>query len=96
MARTYAIENAYDKAFEFVDEALKRDKYLRDAYVLKGMMFRAQNKIDLAISSFQTAVEMDANFYSGYVALGNLYEQKNDPLAFEYYKTALGNRLNRH
>jgi tetratricopeptide (TPR) repeat protein len=89
MARTYAIENAYDKAFEFVDEALKRDKYMRDAYVLKGMMFRAQNKIDLAISSFQTAVEMDANFYSGYVALGNLYEQKNDPLAFEYYKTAL-------
>jgi len=90
MARTYAIENAYEKAFEFVDEALKRDKFLRDAYVLKGMMFRAQNKIDLAISSFQTAVEMDPGFYSGYVALGNLYEQKNDPLAFEYYQTALG------
>jgi tetratricopeptide (TPR) repeat protein len=89
MARTYAIENAYDKAFEYVDEALKRDKYLRDAYVLKGMMFRAQNKIDLAISSFQTAVEMDPEFYSGYVALGNLYERKNDPLAYEYYKTAL-------
>lgn len=88
MARTYAIEDYYEKAFEFADEALKRDKFLRDAYELKGLMFRAQNKTELAISSYQTAVEMDPDFYSGFIALGNLFEQKNDPIAYEYYKAA--------
>lgn len=88
MAGTYAIEDYYEKAFQYVDEALKRDKYYRDAYELKGMMFRVQNKLDLAISSYQTAVEVDPKFYSGYVALGNLYEIKENPIAFEYYQTA--------
>lgn len=88
LARTYAIEDYYEKAFEYTDLALKRDKYMREAYELKGMMFRAQNKLDLAISSYQTAVEVDPDFYSGYVALGNLFEIKNDPIAYEYYKTA--------
>ena len=88
MARTYAVEDNFDKAFQLVDEALKRDKYIREAYELKGMMFRVQNKLNLAISSYQTAVEVDPNFYSGYVALGNLFEIKEDPIAFEYYQTA--------
>jgi|LakMenE01Jun11ns_1017448.scaffolds.fasta_scaffold9917276_3 tetratricopeptide (TPR) repeat protein len=89
MARTYAVENNHAKAFQYTDEALKRNMKLRDAYVLKGLMFRSDNKIDLAISSYQTAVEIDPNYYSGYVALGNLYEIKQSPLALDYYNTAL-------
>lgn len=89
MARTYAVENNHPKAFQYTDEALKRNMKLRDAYVLKGLMFRAENKIDLAISSYQTAIEIDPNYYSGFVALGNLYEVKQSPLAMEYYNTAL-------
>jgi tetratricopeptide (TPR) repeat protein len=89
MARTYAVENNNLKAFQFVDEALKRNVKLRDAYVLKGLMFRSENKIDLAISSYQTAVEIDPNYYSGFVALGNLFELKQSPLALDFYNTAL-------
>ena len=89
MARTYAVENNHAKAFQYTDEALKRNMKLRDAYVLKGLMFRSENKIDLAISSYQTAVEIDPNYYSGYVALGNLYEIKQSPLSLDYYNTAL-------
>lgn len=89
MARTYAVENNHVKAFQYTDEALKRNLKLRDAYVLKGLMFRTDNKIDLAISSYQTAVEIDPNYYSGFVALGNLYEMKESPLALEFYNSAL-------
>ena len=89
MARTYAVEGNNAKAFQFTDEALKRNVKFRDAYVLKGMMFRADGKIDLSISSYQTAVEIDPNYYSGYIALGNLHEIKNSPLALDFYKTAL-------
>lgn len=89
MARTFAVEDNYAKAFQYIDEALKRDVKLRDAYVLKGLMFRSQNKIQLAISSYQTAVEIDPDFYSGFVALGTLHEINNNPLALEYYNTAL-------
>jgi tetratricopeptide (TPR) repeat protein len=89
MARTYAVENNHAKAFQYTDEALKRNMKLRDAYVLKGLMFRTENKVDLAISSYQTAVEIDPNYYSGYVALGNLYEMKQSPLAIDFYNTAI-------
>ena len=89
MARTYAVEGNHTKAFQYTDEALKRDMKLRDAYVLKGLMFRTEGKVDLAISSYQTAVEIDPNYYSGYVALGNLHEMKQSPLALEFYNTAL-------
>jgi tetratricopeptide (TPR) repeat protein len=89
MAHTYAVEDFYEKAFHYTNEALKRDKQMRDAYVLKGMMYRVQNKIDFAISSYQTVVEIDPNFASGYVALGNLFEMQKNPIAYEYYCTAL-------
>jgi tetratricopeptide (TPR) repeat protein len=89
MARTYAVEGNHTKAFQFTDEALKRNIKLRDAYVLKGLIFRTEGKIDLAISSYQTAVEIDPNYASGYVALGNLHEIKNSPLAMDFYNTAL-------
>jgi len=45
MARTYAVENNHAKAFQYTDEALKRNMKLRDAYVLKGLMFRTENKL---------------------------------------------------
>lgn len=89
MARTYAVEGNHPKAFQFTDEALKRNVKFRDAYVLKGLMFRAEGKTELAISSYQTAVEIDPNYYSGFVALGNLHEIKKSPLALDFYKTAL-------
>jgi len=89
MARTYAVEGNHAKAFQFTDEALKRNMKFRDAYVLKGLIFRTEGKLDLAISSYQTAVEIDPNYYSGFVALGNLYELKNSPLAIEFYNTAI-------
>jgi tetratricopeptide (TPR) repeat protein len=34
-------------------------------------------------------VEIDPNYYSGFVALGNLYEMTQSPLALEFYNTAL-------
>lgn len=89
MARTYAVEGNHAKAFQFTDEALKRNMRFRDAYVLKGLIFRTEGKIDLSISSYQTAVEIDPNYYSGYVALGNLHELKNSPLAIDFYNTAI-------
>jgi Tfp pilus assembly protein PilF len=89
LARTYAIEDNYIKAFQFVDEALKRDVKQRDAYVLKALMFQDQNNFGQAISSYQTAVEIDPNFYDGFVALGTLHECIKDPLALDYFNTAL-------
>jgi len=89
LARTYAVENNNAKAFQYADEALKRNIRLRDAYVLKGLIFRIENKIDLSISSYQTAVEIDPNYYSGFVSLGDLHKIKNNPLALEYFNTAL-------
>jgi tetratricopeptide (TPR) repeat protein len=42
----------------------------------------------LAISSYETAVQQDPNYYMTYLLLGSLYEYENDPICLEKYTTA--------
>ena len=45
--------------------------------------------MDNAKSSFQTSVEVDPNFFDGYIALGLTYANAKDTLAFGYFETAI-------
>lgn len=84
--------NNFDECIQLVDSALMIDKQLPDAYFMKGLTFelrRAKNDSTLAISSYQTAIELDPNFYDAYMRLGNLHAGKKDSLAIQYYKSAI-------
>lgn len=84
--------NNFDECIQLVDSALMIDKQLPNAYFMKGLTFelrRAKNDSTLAISSYQTAIELDPNFYDAYMRLGNLHAGKKDSLAIQYYKSAI-------
>jgi tetratricopeptide (TPR) repeat protein len=60
-------------AFTLLNDALKKNAQLPEAYFWKGMIYLEETNYKLAISSFQTAIEVDPSYYSAYLQLGQLY-----------------------
>jgi len=75
--------------FDMVNEALRRDKYLAQGYYIKGITYAQIGDTTLAISSLQTVVEQDPKNYDGYMQLALIHERLGDPLAEDYYNTAI-------
>jgi len=88
LANTYSMFEDYDNSFVYINKALRVDKKYRNAYVLKGTNYRKMGNFKLAVSSYETAVQQDPEFYGGYLMLGALYQAKEDPICMEYYTTA--------
>jgi tetratricopeptide (TPR) repeat protein len=59
------------------------------AYFIKGFVFSQTHDTSRAISSFQTCVEQEPEYYDAFIQLGILFEAKRSPLAVEYYNRAL-------
>ena len=82
----------YNTALALADSALFIDKTLPEAYFLKGFTFELRQMIgdsSKAISSYQTAVELNPKFYDSYIRLGVLHASKEDSLAISYYQSAI-------
>jgi len=88
LANTYSMFQDYETSFKYINKALRINPKYRDAYVLKGTNYRNQGNFKLAVSSYETAVQQDPEFYGGYLILGSMYEFKEDPICIEYYTTA--------
>jgi tetratricopeptide (TPR) repeat protein len=65
------------------------DKYNAKAYFMKGMNYKDLKDTAKAISSMQTAVEQDQQYYNAYMQLGLLTAAQKNPLAIQYYKNAI-------
>lgn len=79
----------YPEAFARLNDALRKDALNHEAYWMKGMIYREQGNADNAKSSFQTAVEVNPNFFDGFIALGLAYAADSDTLAIGYFTTAM-------
>jgi tetratricopeptide (TPR) repeat protein len=82
------LEN-YEDAFKHINIALKQDIYNAQGYFLKGMIHKFQKDTAKAVSSFQTCVEQDPDFYDAFIQLGLIYASVYDDLAIAYYDNAL-------
>ncbi len=89
LAEISLVQSKYPQAMQMVNEALRLDDQNAKAYFLKGWIHREAGDTALSISSYRTAVERDKNFYEAYIALGLIHAAKNDPLAMQYYNSAL-------
>ncbi len=89
VASTYSMQQDFDKAFEYINNALKIDPRYRQAYQLKGSIYRTLGQTELMKSSYETAVQQDPEFYEGYLMLGVIYQSENSALCIEYFTTAL-------
>jgi len=96
LGKLYALIDNSATALVYFNEALRVNPYLSEPYFMKGMLYRTdfyktgrEESWNLAVSSFQTAVEQDPNNYSAYVQLGVMYDQIGDSTALDYYNSAL-------
>ncbi len=78
----------YDKSMELVNTALRQDQHAAHGYFLKGWIYMETGDTALALSSYRTAVEQDAQDYPAYIMLGKISAARHDPLADQYYTTA--------
>lgn len=77
------------QALEYINHVLKTDIYNSQAYYMKGIIFMENGDTIKAISSLQTAVEQNPDYYDAYIQLGVLFSIKKNPLAKQYYLNAL-------
>jgi tetratricopeptide (TPR) repeat protein len=89
LAELYLYVSKNELSMKYINMALKINQYNSKAYFMKGMNYKAIKDTARAISSMQTAVEQDQQYYNAYIQLGILCAAKNNPLAVQYYKNAL-------
>lgn len=80
---------AYKKSLEAFNAVLKIDVQDADAYFYKGIIFKETGDTASALSSFQTTIEVDPDYYSAYMQLGTAYADKGNPIAIKYLNSAI-------
>ncbi len=81
--------NQFERAFDDLNEALRVNDQLHEAYWMKGKIYASNGNAEKAISSYQTAVEVNPEFFDGFISLGLFLAQIQDPVAEEYYRSAI-------
>ncbi len=89
LAELYFYVQKYDQSVSYLNNVLKEEIHNPKAYFMKGMNFKEMGDTTKAISSFQTAIEQQPDYYEPFMQLGIIYTMKNNPLALQYFDGAL-------
>lgn len=89
ISEIYLWAGEYQKTITWANTALDFDKYMGQAYYLKGMAHQYSNDTVKAVTSLQTAVEQDPNHYNAFMQLGKLYALEKHELADAYFSNAI-------
>lgn len=79
----------YDSMFLFVNRALRNDQYNSKGYFLKGIAYAEMGDTNSAVSSLQTCVEIDPEYFNAYMLLGTIFTAKRNPVSISYYQNAI-------
>lgn len=78
------------EAIRLLDEAVKRNKDLADAYIAKGDALMIRNEGGPAATAYEYALTAKPNYALAHQKMGNIYlRAKNYQLAQEYYKKSI-------
>ena len=89
LSELYLYIKAYPPCLFEANEALKIDKNIAKAYFIKGFAYKETADTPKAISSFQTVVEIQSDYYDAYIQLGNIEAAQRHKIALQYYNNAL-------
>lgn len=89
LAELHLYMKKYEESIKNANEALRIDKHRGKAYFIKGFVYKETKDTLRAISNFQTCLEQEPAYYDAMIQLGNLYARHNDPIALQYYNSAL-------
>lgn len=82
------LEN-FDLAFSQINDALRQNERIAYAYYLKGRIYRQMRDTTLALSSYQTAIEIDPAYYDAYIEAGLVCAASKNDMALQYYNSAI-------
>ncbi len=94
LAELKLLQREYQEAMDLVNEALRLDQNHAKGYFLKGWIYKETGDTLTAISSYRTATEQDPMYFDPFLHLGVLHAERGDPLAMQYYNSALQLRPN--
>lgn len=83
------MKSNYQVALSYLNTAIDKDPQNADIYFYKGNVFKEIGDTTKALSSFQTATELNPKHYHAFVQIGLLLEQKNDKNAEKYLDNAI-------
>ncbi len=78
----------YPKAFSEINTVLRQNAMVPEGYFLKGIIYKELKDTAKAISSFQTAVQVDPDYRDAIIQLGTIHSSKKDPIALQYFNNA--------
>ncbi len=88
-AKLYLIMKDYENCAASVQKTIEIDPNQADAYYLKGMALMENDKMDLAIESFQRSVTINQAHFDALMQLGYIWEKKDQKMSIEYFKSAV-------
>ena len=88
-AKIFLFEKKTEEAMKLANQVLKIDKRISEAYFIKGMIYHFLGNSNLASSSYQTAIEVDPNYFDAYIHMGMLSESAGNDIAIDYYNSAI-------
>lgn len=94
LAEIQLVLRQYQRCLDLTNQALRIDSRLAKGYFIKGWVHKETGDTATAISSYHTAVEMDPQYYDAFIQLGLMHQAKGDPLAKDFYDSALRIRPN--
>lgn len=86
--------NKINDALNEINTVLKQDERVAYAYFLKGRLYKNVGDTAKALSSFQTAIEVDPQYYDAYISAGLYCSEIGNLLAKDYFNSAIEIRPN--
>jgi len=83
------IAKHYGLALDYLNTAIQKDPQNADVYFYKGNVYKEAGDTSKAISSFQTATELNPKFYDAFMQIGLLLKEKKDKNAAKYFDNAI-------
>jgi len=88
LAKMFLFVEDYSKALSEINLVLRQDVYHPEGYYLKGMVYKSLKDTVKALSSFQTALQVEPTYRDAMIQLGIVYGMQGNPIALKYYDNA--------
>jgi len=89
LAELYLYQYMFDECEEVIETAIRLQNHNPKAYLTKALLLEAYGDTLGFIRMLQLVIDQDPREVIAYTALGNFFQEMNDPLAISYYKNAL-------
>lgn len=89
IAQIFIFKSDYKSAFKYINLGLKINRYLPQAYFMKGVCYKHLRDTVKSLSSFKTAIEINPDYLASYPEIGLILTHQNDSHGIYYYKNGL-------